>query len=112
MQLIIGIVAGGLISWIISHQYYKKSSIKVPPWAEEIIGRLPEVPPTKQKLLELFQDALTDGEVQIHPVLGIVACPDCKSPISEFREKAFGDDRVTIASITCPHCGWHQSVEV
>jgi hypothetical protein len=63
MQLLIGIVGGGLISWFITHLYYKKSEIKVPPWAEEIIDRLPEV-------------------------------------------------SVTIASITCPHCGWHKSVEV
>ena len=112
MQLFIGIVAGGLISWLISHLYYKQSSIKVPPWAKEIIDKFPEVPPTKQKLLELFQDSLADGEVEIHPILGIVACPDCKAPISEFRENAFGDDNVTIASITCTHCGWNQSVEV
>ena len=41
MELTIGIVAGGLISWFIAHLYYQKSSAKIPVWAEEIIYRLP-----------------------------------------------------------------------
>lgn len=112
MQLIIGIVAGGMVSWFITHLYYQKSSKKVPAWAEGIIDRLPEVPPTKEKLLELFQESLTDGDVEIHSVFGIVACPECKAPIRELKESVFGNDGVTIVTISCPYCGWNKSSEI
>jgi|WetSurSiteA1Bulk_404760.scaffolds.fasta_scaffold527918_1 hypothetical protein len=64
LGLIIGIIGGAAFSWLISHIYYKKSSVQIPDWAKPIIERLPEEPPTKEKLLELFQDALDQGEVE------------------------------------------------
>ena len=84
VELLVGIVGGAVLSWLISYIYYKKSSVQIPDWAKPIIKRLPEEPPTKDKLLELFQDALDKGEVEVDPVVGYVACPECKASSKDF----------------------------
>jgi hypothetical protein len=112
IELIVGIVAGGLLSWVITYVYYRKSSVDVPEWAKPIVESLPQNPPSKEKLLELFQAALQRGEVAPDPVLGHVACPECHAPSSEFRHTTFGDDAHTIVVATCPRCGWSEHAEV
>jgi RNase P subunit RPR2 len=62
--------------------------------------------------LETFQRAIDAGHVKIHPVFGMVACPECYAPLSEMDEKVYGDDRVTVLSATCPRCGWSDHSEV
>src|SRR5215471_2616808 len=71
--VVVPAVAGGLLSWLITRHYYRKSSIDVPEWAKPILRSLPQNPPSKEKLLELFQDALQRGDVAPDPVLGHVA---------------------------------------
>jgi rubredoxin len=112
LELVIGLISGAVFSWLISHIYYKKSSVQIPDWAKPIIERLPEKPPTKEKLLELFQDALDKGEVEIDSVVGYVACPECKASAKDFEKTAFGDDIHTVVVVECPHCGWNKTTEV
>ena len=112
LELVIGLIGGGVFSWLISHIYYKKSSIQIPDWAKPIIERLPQEQPTKEKLLELFQDALDKGEVEIDSVVGYVACPECKASAKDFKKTAVGDDIHTVVVIECPHCGWNKTTEV
>jgi rubredoxin len=112
IELFIGIVAGAVISWAIAHAYYKKSSTEPPDWAKPIIAKLPEEPPSQEKLVELFQDALDKGEAEIDPITGYAACPQCKAPAKDFERQGFGDDDVYVVSIKCPHCGWDEDSQV
>ena len=112
IELLIGIFAGGSISWIITHLYYRKSNIDVPEWAKPLIKKLPEIAPSKEELLKLFQKELNNGNINLHPVFWHVACPICKLPITELKEELFGDDNHTILVLTCPNCGWSDSTEI
>ncbi len=112
IQFVVGIVVGGLVSWFITHLYHRKSSINAPEWAKSILERLPADPPSKERLLELFQDALESGDATPDPVLGHVACPECGAPSTEFEHKTHGDDYHTIVVASCPHCGWNDHAEV
>jgi len=69
-------------------------------------------PPTKEKLIELFQEALDTGEAEIDPIFGYVACPQCKAPAKDFKKKGFGDDYTTVVHVYCPHCGWSNTAEI
>ena len=40
MELLLSLLAGGLISWIIAHFYYRRSSSEAPKWARPLIERL------------------------------------------------------------------------
>lgn len=111
-ELFIGIVGGAIFSWVISHIYYKKSSKQIPDWAKPIIAKLPEEQPTKDKLLELFQDALDKKDVHVDPLIGHVACPKCKASAKDFKKTVFGDDTHTIVVVECPYCGWSETIEV
>jgi hypothetical protein len=112
VELLIGAILGGILSWVITHIYYKKSSKEIPDWAKPIIKKLPQSKPTRAKLLKLFQDALNTGDIIADPMLGHVACPKCKAPASDFEEQLFEDEHHTVVSKTCPHCGWSKDVEL
>ena len=111
-EILIGIILGGLISWMLAHIYYKKSSKEIPDWAKPIIKKLPQLQPSTNELLELFQEALNSGDIIPDPILGHVACPNCKAPASDFEGKGFGDENHTIIVKTCPHCGWSDHAEI
>jgi hypothetical protein len=112
-ELVIGILAGAIISWIIAHIYYKKSAAHIPDWAKSLIERLPEERPSPDRLLELFEDALQKGEIDPDPVFGHVACPVCKSPSKDFKKKVYSDENDrSVMIIECPHCGWSDSTDL
>jgi len=112
MELIIGSVFGGLTSWVISHLYYKKSNTYAPDWAKPLIEKLPEIAPSGEELLKLFQHEINEGSIKPHPVFNHVACPNCNAPLSELVEKVMGDDQHTVLDISCPHCSWSEWAEV
>ena len=112
MTELIFLIAGFLLSWLIAHFYYHRSSTQIPNWAKPVIENLPEQPPSKVELLRLFQEHLDSGEIEVHPALGCVACPDCGESSQNFKEKVYGDDAHTIVAVTCPSCGWSENAEV
>ena len=112
MTEIIFLIVGFLFSWLIAHFYYHRSSTKTPKWADPIIKNLPEQPPTKIELLRLFQEHLDSGEIEVHPALGLVACPECGESAQKFEEVVYGDDAHTIVVAKCPSCGWSGHGEV
>jgi len=99
--LLIGIVAGAILSLII-----------IPEWAKPFIANLPEEPPTQERLLELFQDSLDTGETEIDSDFLIVACPNCGTPSNELIKNGFGDDYHGVICISCPNCDWSDEVDV
>lgn len=112
IELLVGAILGGGISWFVTHIYYRKSSTVVPEWAKPIIERLPEEPPTKERLLELFQDALDKGEIVPHPEFGYVACPECNAPSTDFEEEFWEAEGRSALYVKCPHCGWSYHSEI
>jgi hypothetical protein len=112
VELVLSLILGGIVSWALTHAYYRKGSIEVPEWAKPIVANLPSEPPSKERLLELFQTALNKGDVTPDPVFGHVACPECHSPFGDIEKKVFGDDRYTVVVATCPHCGWSADADV
>ena len=111
MVEIVIFIAGCIISWLIAHLYFHRSSTTIPEWAKEIVKRLPAQPPSEDELLKLFQEHLDSGEVEVNPLLGRVACPQCGESVKNFKEDVFGDDSVTIVAVTCPSCGWSEDVQ-
>lgn len=104
--------AGAAFSWLITHLYYRKSSSQVPEWAKPLIEKLPDTPPTKEKLLELVQEYLNRGEVVVNEPTGHIACPECGNTAEQFQQEVFGDHRHTVVVTSCPACGWSQTDEV
>ena len=111
IELLIGAVIGGLVSWIMTRSYYKKARFSVPDWAKPIIGKLPPAPPTQQALLELFEGGFLRAEAGPHPVSQRVACPICNAPVSDFKKEVVGDEHHTNLMLECPHCGWSEFVQ-
>jgi len=107
-ELILGGAIGGALSWCIAYIYHHKASTEIPDWAKPIVERLPPSRPPEAELLKLFQQALNTGEVVPDPLLGHVACPECKAPGSDFQEESFGDEYLTLIVKSCPHCGWSE----
>ena len=42
---LIGVALGGIITWIVTRHYYKKSMINAPEWARPLIDKLPQIAP-------------------------------------------------------------------
>jgi predicted RNA-binding Zn-ribbon protein involved in translation (DUF1610 family) len=111
MQELVGFIAGCLVTWLITHIYYQRSSTTIPKWAKELVEHLPKQRPTRDEVIRLFQEFLDTGQVEIDPLLSRVACPECGESAKSFERKGFGDDLVTVVQITCPACGWSEDVQ-
>lgn len=111
MEIIL-FLAGFILSWALTHGYYRRSSTKAPEWAKQLIERLPDSPPSKERLLEIVQESIDKGEILVDSLTGHVACPECNHSAETFEKQVFGDDRHTIVVTSCSNCGWSQSDEV
>ncbi len=98
MSEVIFFTAGCVVSWLIAHLYYCRSSTQAPKWAKDLIQNLPANPPKPSELLRLFQEHLDSRDVEINYRLGRVACPECGASAKDFEEKVFGDDAHTIVA--------------
>lgn len=58
MESLLYFVAGSLVSWLVTMVYYRKSSVKAPAWAHDMIERLPESPVSKDEFAKLFAENL------------------------------------------------------
>ena len=105
IEIIVGIVFGGVISWAITHRYHRKSTISCPEWAEPLLAKLPEIAPTGEELIKLFQQEINSGSISTHPVFDLIACPNCYAPLHDLKQKVLGDDNHTLLDISCPQCG-------
>src|SRR5687767_5637642 len=86
METLIGLLGGALISWALSHRYYRRSARETPHWAKRFIESLPDQPIPTQRLVELYHAALDSGEIgHPDPIGGYVACPKCGASSDEFE---------------------------
>lgn len=85
MEIIL-FLAGGVVSWVVAHWYHKRSSTEVPEWAKPLVENLPDQPVSRERLIELYHDALETGAISMpDPIGGYLACPSCGAPSSEFE---------------------------
>lgn len=83
MELLIGIIGGGVISWILTHWYYHKANKEVPEWARPLIKQFPDTPPTLDELIDRYHGAVMDGDIVPHPT-GFIKCPECGAGVDKF----------------------------
>ena len=126
LQLIVGVVAGGLISWVITHFYHVRSSrgqtalfAKLSDDVKTIILADRRETLTVPELNELLRSKTIDP--QVSGTLPFKACPSCGS-----TELAFGDDLldvesesdgagglaqhpIFVPSVNCKACGWSRN---
>ena len=112
LKLIISFLSGGLISWLISHIYYKKASVNCPEWAKPIVEKLPRLKMSNKEIIEHFQKELNKGNAEIDPIFDIVACPKCGESIDKLEREFHDQDGYSVMSVNCPACGWSNSREV
>lgn len=83
MELVL-FFGGALLSWGVSHWYYRKANKEVPDWARPLIDRFPIKPPTIEELVDLYHEAVMDGAIVPHPS-GFVKCPECGASANKFE---------------------------
>ena len=117
---VIFLVVGGLLSWLITHRYYRRSTVEVPTWIHEtpewaipLIEALPDQPISLDRLIELYQNALDNGEISVDPHSGYVKCPRCGASSSQFESWQDMDDRRgdLYYGMKCRACGCEVSGE-
>jgi len=108
----LGILIGGIITWIIAHFYYKKSNVDIPEWAKPLMKKLLKIAPNKEELISLFQDMINDGLIEPHSVFKHVACPNCKSPLENMKYRVVGDNLHDGLIMECPKCGYSEFADL
>ena len=83
IELIAGIVGGALLSWLLTHLYYRKANAEVPDWAKPLIARYPITAPSVDELVDLYHKAIMGGEITPHPS-GFIKCPECGANSDQF----------------------------
>lgn len=114
METLLGVAAGALIGWLIAHWYYRRASVDTPEWAKPLIDKLPDAPVSIQRLVELYHDALENGEIgRPDPLGGYVACPECGDSSDNFEYWEQTDDARddTYRGVKCGKCGYDVSWE-
>lgn len=107
MEILIGTVFGGLVSWALSHWYYKRSVKTIPDWVQPLLNKLPDAPVSVERLVELYNEARSDGRLDPDAWSSLIKCPHCKAPSAQFKHfdaEVEGDDSGFL-SVGCKQCG-------
>ena len=125
LLLLVGALLGGFISWIITHSYYKKSSVeqkaifnKLSTEIKQTILKDKRDSLTVKELNELLEEKVIDRESK--DTLPFKACPKCGSENIVSGEDAIvdydvGDEGEPVPSPTlygtvkCRDCGWEKT---
>lgn len=110
LLLVLGVLGGGLASWLITHAYYRRSSTEPPEWAKPMIARFGNEPPSTEQLIEYFNEAVAEGTIVPHVPSGYVMCPKCKAPSSalEYGESDYPGRDARYSWVRCGKCGWSE----
>ncbi len=112
MLTFLGFILGAAASWAIAHHYFVRSNQELPDWAKPLIERFGADPPSREQLVEYFNEAVAEGTLIPHVPLGYVTCPSCKAPSSEleYSEAQYPGrgDHARAAVVRCEKCGWEE----
>ncbi|MDY0231144.1 MAG: hypothetical protein RBR88_01515 [Candidatus Saccharicenans sp.] len=118
LQLLLSFILGALVTWLITHCYYKKSTKIIDKLPEEIIKKLALDPREKLSIKDL--NDLIDLRTRAFNKSGLdsyIACPKCGSKLIKERElidvdvdyepNGYGSAYpIYDNKIKCPKCGW------
>lgn len=111
MELIIGIVGGAFASWLITHTYYKKSTVDL----ERLFNKFDEstretiLSSDKEKLSIKELNALLEEKTIDHDTnnpLPYIACPKCGSKNLNFSSHYDENDSASFVNCPNPKCKW------
>jgi hypothetical protein len=110
MGVLLGILGGGLASWLVTHMYYQRSVKATPEWARPLIDRFGQEEPTTEQLREYFNEAVASGDIVPHVPSGYVMCPECKAPSTalEYGESQYPGRDYSGSYVRCSKCGWSE----
>jgi len=116
--LIVGIIAGAIASWAITHFYYRRSSSDLAIIGRKLSDELKAIILADKRdsldvaeLNELLtKKTIRPGKEGIHRY---VACPKCGSPKlvkgTDYVVDTDEDCRVPYDNVSCQDCGWKES---
>ncbi len=117
MDLLIGIVGGGIASWLITHFYYKIGARGQKKQNDELSKKLSrevkEIILSTQKdslsvidLNKLLEDKTIGKEGFDNDPLPFIACPKCGSTeLEKYSREDYEHDEIYFM-IQCKKCGW------
>jgi len=110
MGLMVGILGGGLLSWLVTHLYYQRSVTSTPPWAKDLIDRFGQEEPSAEQLRKYFNEAVASGDIVPHVPSGYVMCPQCKvsSDNLVYGESQYPGRDAFGSYVKCSKCGWSE----
>lgn len=122
MELIIGIVGGGIISWAITHLYYKIAGKEQKKQGEELGKKLSKE--VKEVILNAQKDNLTVGELNSLLEEKIIdkdsigknplpykACRQCGNTELEWESLQDEEHDRMYYFVHCKECGWCDGTE-
>ncbi|MCF8024965.1 MAG: hypothetical protein K9K82_05710 [Desulfobacteraceae bacterium] len=77
-----------------------------------LIGKLPDLPPSKKHLLEIVQKGLKNRNVAVNKPAEFPICPDCGNPYEYLYQQVVDEEGYPIVITSCPACGWIQGMEL
>ncbi len=77
-----------------------------------MIEKLPDLPPSKEHLLEIVQECLKEGSAVVSKAAEYPVCPDCGNPSEYLQQEVVDDEGYSIVITSCPACGWIQGMEL
>lgn len=115
MELIISFIVGALISWAITHHYYKKASrdqkelfAKLPDSFRQVVLESRAEKFSVKELNKLLEEKIYDEDSGRDP-LPYKCCPRCGS--TKLKRSSMSDDRITMFYISCEECDWGAGTE-
>jgi len=113
MGIILSIVVGALISWFITHSYYKKSAVdqqkissKLSDEVKETILNSSAEKLSIKDLNKLLEDKIYDKDAKGDP-LPYKACPECGSHELVASSAIDHEHYEQYFFIKCENCGWN-----
>ncbi len=72
----------------------------------------PELPPSREHLLEIVQKCLKEGSAVVNKPAKYPICPDCGNPAEYLQQEVVDEEGLSIIITSCPACGWTQGMEL
>lgn len=79
--------------------------------AKFLIEKPPDLPLSREYLLEIVQECLKAGSAVVNKPVKYTICPDCGNPAEYLQQEVVDEEGFSIIITLCPACGWIQGME-
>lgn len=115
MEMLLGVLFGGVVSWVISQYYYVRANKEKPDWLtaenlKEILAKNPnDLDWTAQQIIQLYESKIMSEDSSAP--MPYSRCPQCGSDKLR-RQTALDHKSDTVYYlISCDKCRWASSSE-